>query len=173
MGKPMESLNHRFVASQGGVCSFCEKDLPRSEKLAVEAKSKEIRLCADCAELCIDIMSEGDNQSPPSADDWQKALGRLKATQKAWNESKMKDTPAPVSTEQPMMSMKAEQLASLLNKTSAPAQEVVIKDPALMASMVCSICETAREKVQRLISGPNDVRICNHCVGQAVRVLNA
>ena len=114
----MESPNNpnpRFTASdEGGTCSFCEKERPKPEKLAVMSSS--IKICADCCELCIDKMSddEGDSGSPPSADDWQKALGRLKATQRAWNESKMKDSPAPISSEQPMMSMKAEQLANLL-----------------------------------------------------------
>jgi hypothetical protein len=165
----MESPNNPFVASEGGLCSFCEKERPKTEKLA---EAPRIKICVECAELCIDIMSEDDHGSPPSAEDWQKALGRLKATQQAWNQSKMKDTPPPLSSEQPMMSMKAEQLATLLNKQSEPAQEVVIKDPALVASLVCSICNKAREKVQRLIAGPNDVKICNQCVGQAVRVLN-
>jgi hypothetical protein len=176
----VESPNNRFVVTQGGVCSFCEKERPETEKVA-EAKSPSIKICEDCAALCVDIMSEGDRQSPPSAEDWQKALGRLKATQQAWNQSRMKETPPPISSEQPMMSMKAEQLANLLKAKSeteketesgaATAAEVVITNPELAGIVVCSICNTAREKVQKIITGPN-VGICNHCVGEVVRLLN-
>jgi len=174
----VESANRFKVIESGGTCSFCEKERPslsdasdaNDVKLVADTAAgsnaeSSIKICGDCAALCVEILSEGDTQSPPSAEDWTKRLASLRATQRAWNESKMKDPPAPVSTEQPMMSLKADQLKDLLEA------KVDIKLDASTKPKTCSVCGTSSEKVQKVIAGPS-VLICNQCVGLATRALS-